>query len=165
MQFIRMVNENYEMLRDGMGFGVFAIALASLFALVAGAILTMRAIGPRENVTRVQKPQASPRARNITGFLGLAFGAIAIYYLFLVADARLIDTDTARTFMVGGFLIAFGLALLSLLTGFAGLFIRGRALGRVPLFFVLGAAICYAFVQTSGVSLVDPQLFHAYLQR
>ena len=139
-------------------------------AFPVGVILMARAIGsrklPSQNTVPVTKTvrRASTVARVFFSVLGFVFGAIACLYMFMVSAAGRVETDKAEAFSTGGVVIALFLAVVSLLFGFVGIFLRGYALGRVPAYFLLGGMLTYAAVHLSGTRIIVWQEFLAGLQ-
>ncbi|KAB7616164.1 hypothetical protein F9L33_05275 [Amylibacter sp. SFDW26] len=171
--FIKNANENYQVIKSSGGIGAAAgLGLVGAIAVLFGIITIVRATAKANNVTAYETPnnmvqpvrQASNKTRVITSLIGFVLGMIACLYMFLSSAARLIETETANTFANGGLLIAVILAFLSLLVGFMGLFLRGYALGRVPLYFLFGCMLTFGFVRVLGVNMLEWAQFTNTLQ-
>ncbi|WP_170408967.1 hypothetical protein [Ruegeria arenilitoris] len=163
-QAVKQANESYEVIKQSYGIGAAAgLGVAGVFALVAGCILMYRGIlagnkqrnkaisGASETGGR-RKRITSNRARTICSIVGFSLGAIATFYLITGKIAHSMDTESAREYALGASVIMIGLPMLSLLIGFIGLFVRGFALGRVPVFCVLGAFITICAIILSGAN-------------
>ena len=160
-QSITYLNENYDAIRDSSGIGVaVGLGFGALAAFPVGVILMVRAIRsrklPSQNTVPVTKTvrRASTVARVFFSLLGFVFGAISCLYMFMVSAAGRVETDKAEAFSTGGVVIALFLAIVSLLFGFVGIFLRGYALGRVPVYFLLGGMLTYAAVHLSGTRII-----------
>lgn len=167
MQAVRYANENYDAIRDGGGIGMAAgLGLGGFAALLTGIILLFRAIFSRRDASGVgQGPrQASGGARVFFSLVGFAAGTLASLYMFMAAAARFVGTEKADQFAGGGMFIALALAVVALLFGLLALFLRGYALGRVPLYFVAGAVMTYAFVRLMKINMLEWPQFAAMLQ-
>ncbi len=84
--------------------------------------------------------------------------------MFLAAAARLVETEKAQLFASGGLVIGFLLMIVSALFGMVGLFLRGYALGRVPVYFLIGAGLTFAAVRVFGINMLEWQHFMVQLQ-
>ena len=177
LQVVKYANANYEAIRDSSGVGTAAgLGLAGIAALLIGVFVMMRAAFKRASASvettasrhsaNAAKPvqRVSTGARVFFSLLGFALGMIACLYMFMASAARFVDTDTAQLFSNGGALIAIFLALLSLLFGLVGLFLRGYALWRVPVYFLVGGVLTFATVRVSGINMLEWQQFTASLQ-
>lgn len=174
---VKHVNENYELIRDSSGVGMaVGLAFAAIAVFLVGIFLIIRAflkgraeparstvLHHSDNVVRPQR-ESSSRAKSICSLLGFCFGAIATFYMFMSAAARLIETENAELFSNGGLLIAALLVIVSSLIGMVGLFLRGYAMGRVPVYFVIGAGLTFAAVRLFGINMLEWQQFTVQLQ-
>ncbi len=170
VQVVKYANQNYEEIRDGSGIAMAAaIGIAGFAVTLIGIIwifsaVSQRMVADRGAVAKTATRRPSTTARVLFSLLGFTFGGIASFYMFLAAAARFVETETAQRFSNGGLIIAMSLALLSLLFGFVGLFLRGRALGRVPIYFFLGGAITYAAFRILRINVLEWPEFVAVLQ-
>jgi hypothetical protein len=164
MQTVRHANENYDAIRDGSGIGAAAgLGLAGVAALLIGVILLFLAFfGSRSEGNRARR--ASGGVLLIFSLLGFAIGAAACLNMFMAAAARFVTTEKADQFSGVGVMVAFLLAFIALFFGLVGLFLRGYGLGRVPLYFVLGAVLTFAAVRLLKINLLEWQPFIAMLQ-
>ena len=173
VQVIKYTNENYQTIKDSSGIGTAAgLGVAGMVALLIGLILLIRAIATPAKATtsecssNMERPvrQTSTKARIVFSLLGFVLGAIACLYMFMSAAARLVETEAATTFSIGGFFIAGLLAFVSLLFGFTGLFFRGYALGRVPMYCLFGGMISFGSFRVLGINLLEWPEFITTLQ-
>ena len=139
--------------------------LAGTAVLLLAIFLILRAVSARPTNSRhaanLERPvrQASNRARLICSLLGFALGSIACFYLYLAAASTGIETEKARIFANGGLLIAAFLSIVAILIGMAGLFLRGYALGRVPVYFVIAAGLTFAAIRYFRINALEWQQF------
>ncbi|NRB19026.1 MAG: hypothetical protein HRU33_16055 [Rhodobacteraceae bacterium] len=174
---VKFANENYDAIRDDAGVTAAAgLGFAGTVILLFGLFMMFREIskwwaGPAEAVApqrsaKVAQParQASNRAKLICSLLGFGLGMIAILYLFLAAAAGGIETEKARIFANGGLLIAALLFVVVSFIGIVGLFLRGYALGRVPVYFVIGAGLTFAVIRIFRMDILEVQQFTGLLQ-
>ncbi|MEL7081175.1 MAG: hypothetical protein AAGK82_07160 [Pseudomonadota bacterium] len=166
IQMVKHAYDNYDAIVDNSQLGTAGwLGLAGVAALLISAVLITRAVPGKRPAAQSSVTTAPSRSQPSKGgpilfsLLGFAFGAISCFYMFLSATAQVIGTETARTFMNGGFLIALALVALSLLLGFIGLFLRRYALWRVPIYFVCGAILTYATVRILKVNLLEWEQF------
>lgn len=167
------VNRNYEAVRDTIGIVASAgLGLASFAAVLIGGFVLFRAAYTGQTSAEVAafaQParaarQPSTGTRVFFSLLGFAFGSIAVFYMFAAAVAHRFDTEAARVFTGGGVLMALFLVVVSLAFGFLGLFLRGYALGRVPVYFFVGGAVSIIAVRVLGINFLDWPEFVARLQ-
>lgn len=165
---LRAANSSYDALKAtdradmiaGLGFG-------GAITLLLGTVLMLKAFSKRKKTQHTaveERREASTLAQLIFTFCGLAMGAIACLYMFAASAARHIDTQTAQQVYHGGQMIVLILLCLSLLFGFVGMFLRGYALGRVPVYFVVGAVVTYFASGFAGLNLLEWQPFVAAIQ-
>lgn len=149
------------------------LGLAGTGILLFGVFVMFRAVSDRfaapdasQQSANVAQPvrQASNRAQVICSLFGLGLGTIASLYMFLAAAARLVETEKAQLFASGGLVIGFLLMIVSALFGMVGLFLRGYALGRVPVYFLIGAGLTFAAVRVFGINMLEWQHFMVQLQ-
>jgi FtsH-binding integral membrane protein len=144
---IIQTNKNYETIRDASGIGTaVAIAVAGLAVTIVGITLAVRALpkkGGAVQLAEVRQP-ASGFARAVASLMGLALGIIACVSMFMAAAARLLNPDPRNLFSGMALLTALLVTCLALLIGVIALFLRGRALHRVPLYYLAGAILTYA---------------------
>ena len=137
------------------------LVIGGVIALLISAIAILRAV-PKKDATnqataQPEQPvrQPSPVARVLFSLLGVALGSIAILYMFMGAAVRFLPGEKAQLFSAGSVVIALALLGVSLLFGLVSLFLRGYALGRVPVYFVLGGMFTYAVVQIARVNFLE----------
>ncbi len=167
LQAVKHALQNHEALRDSGATGTLAgLAIGGGLALLFGAKTMMRGMPDKHAAVAAAQTarQPSARARIFFSILGFAFGSLACLYMFLVAAARFVDTEKAHTFATGGVVIAAALALVSLSFGLAGLFLRGYALGRVPVYFLIGGIVTWSFVRIARINMLEWSVFMAQLQ-
>lgn len=161
------VNKNYVSIRDSSGLGiVVGIVLAGLAVTIVGIILAVRALPKKGSVvqpTAVRQP-ASGSARAVTSLIGFAFGTVACLSLFMADAARIVNPDTANVFSGFALMSVLVLTLLAILIGITGLFLRGRSLHRVPLYFLAGATLTFAAFRLLRINLLDWPAFIAIVQ-
>ena len=176
IQAVKFANRNYEAIRESSGVAAAAgLGLAAIALLLIAGLLMMRAITKRRSASAGADgyayaasdartaPQPSTGARVFSSLMGFAFGAIASFYMFVAGAARFVDTETAQTVAKGGGAIALLLLAASLLLGLLGLFLRGSALRRVPIYFFCGGALTFAAFRLLRVNLLDWPQFVAQL--
>jgi TRAP-type C4-dicarboxylate transport system permease small subunit len=160
-------NKNSEAIRDASGIGTaVAIALAGLAATIVGIILAVRALPKKGSVVQpaaVRQP-ASGFARAVTSLIGLALGIGACLSLFMAGAARIVNPDTGNVFSGLALLTVLVLTFLAMLIGFVGLFLRGRSLLRVPLYYLAGVSLTYATFRLFRINLLDWPGFVALVQ-
>ena len=171
MQAIKYANTNYDAIKADSGAGAaVGLGLGAIAALLIGVVIMLRALrsksGDTQETPEIAEPKraASGLARAVCSLLGLGLGTTACLFMFMVAAARQIDTEAAQHFSAGGFLIAIILAALALLIGLFGLFVRGYALGRVPIYFISAAVLTYAAVGVLQIDFLELPGFVAGLQ-
>jgi hypothetical protein len=171
MQAIKYANTNYDAIKAASGAGSAAgLGLGAIATLLVGLFIMLRAVRSKSDDAlaspEVSEPKraASGLARFVSALLGLGLGTIACLFMFMVAAARQIDTEAAQHFSAGGFLIAIILAALALLIGIIGIFLRGYALGRVPIYFVSATILTYAAVGALQIDFLGHPSFTAGLQ-
>lgn len=167
---LRYAVSNYSLLQDkgdtGSIIGIGS-AIAGSILLLAGGWLAIRATARSRSVSSpaseahhaYRPPQrgrkSSPLARLICTLLGTALGAAACFSMFIAGTASYVGTQNGESLAIGSFTIAAALAFIAIILGCAGLVLRGRGLGRVPLYFVCGAVLTYVYVRTSGINLLE----------
>ena len=87
--------------------------------------------------------------------IGLTFGAIGGFYSVLGAAVAHVDTEQAKMLEMSGAIIPVLLLLLSLLLGFIGLFARRLALGRIPIYCLIGTFLFAIGFRMSGADITD----------
>lgn len=140
-------NKNYETIRDASGIGTaVAIALAGLATTIVGIILAVRALPKKGSIVQpaaVRQP-ASGFARAVTSLIGFALGIGACVSMFMASAARIVNPDPRNLFSGGALLTVLALTCLAMLIGIFGLFLRGRSLHRVPLYYLAGVILTFA---------------------
>ncbi|WIY25547.1 hypothetical protein [Parasedimentitalea psychrophila] len=174
---VKFVNENYETIRDYAGINAISgFVFAGVLMLLFGIFMMGReffrwsagsaqAAAPQRSAN-VEQPvrQTSNRAKLIFSLLGFSFGMIAMLVMFMSAAAQFIETEKADLAEGGGILIAALLVIVSALIGMVGLFLRGYALGRVPVYFVIGAGLTITTVRLLRINMLEWQFFTVLLQ-
>lgn len=141
---IRFANENYEALRADGGVGLsLAVGLGAFATFILGVVLFWRSLRKRPAQPSEPLP-SSAKSRPLPALLGFALGVAACFIMFMAAAARLVNP--AMDNMVSGLALfaALALTLLALLIGIVGLFRRGSALRRIPLYYLAGSILTYA---------------------
>jgi hypothetical protein len=144
---IRFANENYEKLRADGGVGLsLAVGLGAFATILFGLVLFWRSLRKRPSPASQlsEPPLVSGKARLGRLLFGLVLGVIACFSLFMTSAARLLNPATDNTVSAIAFLAAVSLTLLAFVIGIIGLFRRGSALRRVPLYYLAGAILTYA---------------------
>jgi len=157
---VRHANVNYEALRDSSGIGVLALlGLGGMALTLLGAIMMWRAIFARQVATKKAVRQASKTARVTTALLGFALGTAALFTIAMSTTASQMETEAAKSFMIGSSFLVLLVTFVVFLVGIVGLFLRGRSLVRVPVYYVFGVVITFAIVWILRVDMLDwPQL-------
>jgi hypothetical protein len=143
---VRFANENYETLRaDGGVELAVGVGLASFATIILGVVLFWRSVQTRlEPQPQMARPyHASAGSRGWSSFIGFALGVFACVAMFAAAAARLVNPDTGNVFSGLALLAALSITVMALLIGIVGLFLRGRSLHRVPLYFLAGGILTY----------------------
>lgn len=164
---VRFANENYETLRADGGVGLaISVGLASIAMVIFGIVLFWRSIRTRrEPPPQMARPyQASAASRSRSSLFGFALGILACVAMFMAAAARLVNPDTNNVFSGLALLTALAFTLLIVLIGIVGLFLRGRSLHRVPLYFVAGAILTYGVFWVFYIDLTKWPGFVALVQ-
>ncbi len=170
MQALKYSNENFALIRDELGLAATAaIGLLSLVGLLLGGYLMCQAIlngfsTPRPVAQPGQARTPSSAARVILTLIGLVLGCSAMLQMFMAGAAQHIDTQAAEQFRAGGVLLAFVLVIVAMLFGIVGIFLRGRGLWRVPLYFLFGAGLVFAIFKIARVNLLGWEPFVSGLQ-
>ncbi|MFY2825669.1 hypothetical protein [Ruegeria sp. MALMAid1280] len=163
-QLMRQANDSYETIKQSYGMGAAAgLGIGGALMLVYGCVLMYRgltAANTQQNKTISHgsgtdgrpKRKASYMARTISSVVGFIFGSIASFYLIVGTVARSIDTNVAREFATEAGMAMIGLAFLSVFIGITGLRLRGFGLGRVPVYFLIGALITISAINLSGTN-------------
>jgi hypothetical protein len=164
---IRFANENYERLRADGGVGLsLAVGLGAIAIFILGIVLFWRSLRKRPaQEVHVAGPLAPPGKSRLGPVLfGLALGIAACFSLFLAGAARLVNPTTDNQVSGLALLAVLALTLSALLIGIVGLFRRGSALRRVPLYYLAGAILTYAAFRLFYIDLRDWSLFTALMQ-
>lgn len=144
---IRFTNENYERLRaDGGTELTLAFGIAAFATILLGIVWFWRSLQKRPApMPRLSEPApVSQTAGRGPLVFGLALGVIACFSMFMTSAARLLNPAMDNIVSAFAFLAAVSLTLLAFLIGIIGLFRRGSALRRVPLYYLAGAILTYA---------------------
>lgn len=176
-QAVKYVNENYDAIRDSSGIGtVVGVGLAGAAVFLFGISVMARTAYERwtapagaaasSHSAKVVQPvrQASTTAKVICSLLGFAFGTIACFYILMAGAMRYLGTEKAELFVLGSIVIATLLVFVSLLFGIVGLFLRGYALGRVPVYLLFGVVLTFSAVRIFGINMLEWQPLMAQLQ-
>ena len=157
LQAVKFANQNYEAIRDANGPGLAAgVGLGGMVFLLFGVVVMMRAaFGRRSRASARDLSTTERKGRILFSLLGFVFGAIASLSMFIRAAAKFIEGDNVQAFVSGSAVIALSAAFASLLLGLIGLFARGYALGRVPVYFLFGGVLTYAAVRILRVNLLE----------
>ncbi len=160
---IKDLNESYEVLRESPGLGyIVASALFGVTFFLTGCILLLRAFSKKQATRNSTAPlgtefgerpvrNASIKARIRSSVLGLILGISSCISSFLAHRATKIPSETAQQIFEGALVASIFLLALSVLVGFVGLFLRGSALARVPVCFLIGALATYLTIQKTGM--------------
>ena len=174
---VRHANSNYQAWKDGgnvataLGMGAAGLTIVMLGVFMISRAVTRRLDAPTSATawhgggtggSPVRK--GSNWARVLFSMLGFVFGTIASFFMFAAAAAHSIDTDRAQLFYRGAPLIAVILAIVSLFFGIIGLFLRGRAIGRVPPYFLFGAVLTWTVGRLLRLDMLEWPQFLAQLQ-
>lgn len=71
--------------------------------------------------------------------------------------------ESASHFLLGGIIIIFSIAVISLLFGLVGLFVRGYSLWRVPFHFLTGGIFFFLAMRLLRVNVLEWQSFVYHL--
>lgn len=173
MQAVKYANVNYDVIKNsgGVGMAAFFGLGGMLSLLIGGYLLVTGSLGKKASAQQTYAMEdvasgreASTRARVICSLLGFFLGFAAFGYVLLAAAATTIDTEMADNFTNGGLVLAILFAVLSLLIGLIGLFVRGFALGRVPVYFVFGVILTFVSVKLFRVNPLEWAQFVDLLQ-
>ncbi|WP_166418862.1 hypothetical protein [Cochlodiniinecator piscidefendens] len=172
-QVLKYANVNYETLRDGSGIEKAAgLGFAGTAIFVIGIIVMICSIFNKR--TTPAKAAASQYSANVRlasagtrvffSLLGFIFGTISCLCMFTSAASRFVETEAAQHIEMVNLRIAFFLVFVSLLFGIVGFFLRGYALGRVPVYFLFGGVLTFATVRVTSVNMLEWQQFFGVLQ-
>lgn len=164
---IRFANENYESLRADGGVGLsLSVGLGAFATLIFGVALFWRSVRrkPAQVPYRSEQPSASGKARLGPLLFGLALGVAACFSMFTAAAARLINPATDNFVSGLALLAALALTGLAVLIGIVGLFRRGSALRRVPLYYLAGAIFMFAAFRLLYIDLRNWPWFTSLVQ-
>lgn len=174
---VKFAKVNYESIREDVGVNAAAgLGFAGAVIILFGVFMMFREIfkwwaaparavaSQRSAIVAQPVRESSNRAKSICSLLGFCFGAIAMLNMFMSAAARFIETEKADLFLIGGLLIAALLVIVSSLIGMVGLFLRGYALGRVPVYFVIGAGLTITAVRLFKMNMLEWLQFTTILQ-
>lgn len=165
---LRKANEHYDALKEAdKPELILGLGIGGAITLLIGVIVMLKAVSKRQSpqLPPVEERRgASPMASVGFTLFGLALGAMTCLYMFAASAARHIETVAAQQFHQDGQMIALIVLCLSLLFGLAGLFLRGYALGRVPVYFFVGGVITYFTAGFAKMNLLEWQPFVATLQ-
>jgi hypothetical protein len=153
---VRFTNENYERLRaDGGTELILAFGIAAFATILLGIVWFWRSLRKRPApVSHLSEPlPASGKAGRGPLLFGLALGVVACFSMFMTSAARLLNPATDNVVSAFAFLAALALTLLAFLIGIIGLFRRGSALRRVPLYYLAGAVLAYAAFRLLDIDL------------
>lgn len=164
---IRFTNENYERLRaDGGTELTLALGIAALATILLGIIWLWRSLQKRP-APMPRLSEAAPVSRTAGRgplVFGLALGVLACFSMFMTSAARLLNPATDNIVSAFTFLAAAAVSLLAFLIGIIGLFRRGSALRRVPLYYIAGAILTYAAFRLFYIDLRNWPWFAALVQ-
>lgn len=164
---IRFANENYEKLRADGGVGLsLGVGLGAIAIFILGTVLFWRSLRKRPAQELYVAEPLAPTGKSRLGpvLFGLTLGVTAFFSLFMAAAARLVNPATDNLVSGLALLAALALTLLALLIGIFGLFRRGSALRRVPLYYVAGAILTYAVFRLFSIDLRNSSWFMALMQ-
>ncbi|MEM7320324.1 MAG: hypothetical protein AAF408_15050 [Pseudomonadota bacterium] len=172
LQGVKFANENYEAIKSDGAIGMLAgFGLGGAVFLVAGIIIMFRAISKKpathgQHSGDLAQPaqQVSKRARRNASRTGFILGLVSCVLMFLASEAKHIDTELAGMAVTLASLVGFGLGFVALVIGFAGLFARGYALWRVPVYFLCVWFLTFVVVTGSGIQVRDLPQFIAFFQ-
>jgi hypothetical protein len=164
---MRFANENYERLRaDGGTELTLAFGIAAFATISYGVVLFWRSLRKRPaQLSHLSEPlPPSGKSRLGPVLFGLALGIAACFSMFMASAARLVNPATDNIVSGLTLLAALTLTLLALLIGMVGLFRRGSALRRVPLYYVAGAILTYAAFRLFYIDLRNSPWFTGLMQ-
>lgn len=166
---IRYANQNYEALRDSGGLGMIATyGLGGLALAVLGIVLMMRAVFAKTAPASVSAPRPKRRASAtaiwVTSTFGFLAGVTSCFYLFLWATLRFIGTEKALSYEHGSLGVAVLLCLITLCFGVLSLFLRGRSLGRVFVYYWCGAVLTFAVFILADINMLKWQPLMEHLK-
>jgi hypothetical protein len=163
----RFANENYEGLKADGGVGLaLGIGLGAVATLIVGMVLFWRSVRNRTaQASLPARPQrASGAAQRRSSLFGVTLGIVACLSLFMAGAARIVNPDTGNVFSGLALLAVLVSTLLALLIGFVGLFLRGRSLHSVPLYFLAGGILTFAAFRLLRINLLEWPGFVAFVQ-
>ncbi len=167
-QAIKYANDNYETLRDSGEMGmVLGFAVGGLILTVIGISMFFRSISSptgRRAAKVAEKRKPADAARLLFSLIGLVTGGVSCLCMLMADAAVEYGTETASQFADDSVLIATSLLIVALLFGLVSLLRRGRGLGYVPVYFILGAALAYGAVVGFGVNFQDWNAFVTRVQ-
>ncbi len=165
---LQYANENYEQLRDSGEMGVvLGFGVGGLILTLTGISMLFRALtGPKARKTRAVQDERKPSeaARLLFALIGFVTGAISCLYVGMASAASDFNTEAAGQFAEDGIRVATILLIVSLIFGLFSLFLRGRGLGRVPVYYFVGVAAVYAAFYFLEINLLEWDAFAAKLQ-
>ena len=164
---MRFANENYERLRaDGGTELTLAFGIAAFATIIYGVVLFWRSFRRRPAQLSHRSEPLPPPAKSRLGpvLFGLALGIAACFSMFMASAARLVNPATDNLVSGLALLAALALTVLALLIGIIGLFLRGSALRRVPLYYLAGAILTYAAFRFFYIDLRNWPWFTALMQ-
>ena len=164
---MRFANENHErLLADGGAELTSAFWIAVYTTMIYGSVLFWRSLRRRPvQVARLSEPlPVSGKSRLGPVLFGLALGVTACFSMFMASAARLLNPALDNLVTGLALLAALALTLLALVIGIFGLFRRGSALRRVPLYYVAGAILTYAVFRLFSIDLRNWSWFTDLMQ-
>ena len=174
IQGIKYTHKNYDAIRDsggvatavGLGLAGIVLMVLGIYVIVRGCANRVAASDTSPYATNAGQPMRQPSnwARVLFSLLGFAFGAIASFYMFVAAAARFVGTAKALHYSHGAQITVLTFTIVALLFGLCGIFLRGFALGRVPVYFVFGAVLTFAAVRLLRVNILDWPQFWPHVQ-
>ncbi len=176
LYIIKDLNEEYEVLRDSNGLGfITAFALSGVVFLLAGCFILFRAFLSKRssrNGTALQssengEPQilrASGKAQTLSSVFGLILGVGACVCFLSGVMATRVATETGFEVFQSTLVVSISLLVSSILIGLVGVFLRGYALGRVPVYFAIGALATFSIVLFTGLPEQLMEYFYSALQ-
>lgn len=165
---VQYANENYETLRDNgemgmaLGFGAGGLILALI-----GISMLLRSLAgskPRRAPKAVEKRKPSEAARLLFSLIGLVLGGVSCLCMLMAEASSAYNSEAARLFAEESVRIATSLLIVALVFGLIGLLRRGRGMGYVLVYYILGAALAYGAVYGLGVDFQDWNAFVAKVQ-
>lgn len=162
VQAIKAANTGYDRLVEADSPGtILVLAVAGIASLLIGCVVMYRAVNasrqPLAAPAEVVVTPPSSGSRLVCAAFGLLIGGLACLLLGAAAQIsnQAEDAESTRAFVNGSGVFLVGSSVTMIVLGLIGIFSRFRALRRMPIYYIVGAAIVFVLIQMWIISPVE----------